>query len=254
MSGFRGSLDKWKQANGMNGPQALPRFVMFQFLDRVSKTSKEFVFKGGHLLWVYINTPRPTVDLDFVTQTETDAKIVLGYLVTACENKDLDIHFNIFEGAEIREDEGQVGVAATVGYKIPSLGIENKFDIDIVLGVQTDIKEIKINNQLLSAASMENIICDKFLACRMFGSGNTRAKDYDDLYRIAHRMEEVNLETLRKLIKIRNLDLYLNEAWVSDITVDAWGRHLAKYRSPDLPKSLHDVFEQVNQAFSAVKA
>lgn len=254
MSNFRSALEKWKSANNMNGPMAMPRFVMFQFLERLSETSDEFVFKGGNLLWFYIKTPRPTIDLDFVTKAQTDANIVVELLTKACENTDLDLHFSIFDNYEIKEDEGQVGLAVSVGYKVPSLTVENKFKIDIVLGVQTDIKQIQLNRSLLNVASMENIICDKFMACRDFGSGNTRAKDFDDLLRICENIDQVDLITLKKLSALRHIPLELDYRWISSITMDAWERHLGKYRQTNLPRDLEEVFEVINQTFNQIKS
>jgi hypothetical protein len=35
------------------------------------------------------------------------------------------------------------------------------------------------------SASVENIIADKVAACIRFGAGNTRMKDFDDLWRLS---------------------------------------------------------------------
>ena len=39
----------WATRQGLHGPQALFRFIIFTYLDCLSKESDEFVFKGGNL-------------------------------------------------------------------------------------------------------------------------------------------------------------------------------------------------------------
>jgi hypothetical protein len=41
--------------------------VILRFTENLNQVSDEIVFKGGNLLWVYIGTPRATVDLDLAT-------------------------------------------------------------------------------------------------------------------------------------------------------------------------------------------
>ena len=58
---------KWAKENELVGAQAFLRYVIFNFVEAVNSVSTDFVFKGGNLLWLYIKTPRSTVDLDFST-------------------------------------------------------------------------------------------------------------------------------------------------------------------------------------------
>ena len=58
---------KWAKENNLSGSQAFLRYVIFNFVESINAVSIDFVFKGGNLLWLYIKTPRATVDLDFST-------------------------------------------------------------------------------------------------------------------------------------------------------------------------------------------
>ena len=43
---------KWALKKKLVGPQAFLRFVMFNFVEKLSETSNDFVFKGGNLLYM----------------------------------------------------------------------------------------------------------------------------------------------------------------------------------------------------------
>ena len=62
-------FEKWKKEHDQHGRMAFSRFIMLTFLDGLEKVSDDFIFKGGNLLWHYIQTPRATVDLDLSTIT-----------------------------------------------------------------------------------------------------------------------------------------------------------------------------------------
>ena len=64
---FLGKSRSWASQRGLFGPQAFLRYVMLTYLDSLTRISSDFVFKGGNLLWLYIDTPRATVDLDLAT-------------------------------------------------------------------------------------------------------------------------------------------------------------------------------------------
>ena len=60
-----GKARSWSKKQGLYGPGAFLRFIMMNFVERLNQVSEDLVFKGGNLLWIYIKTPRSTVDLDF---------------------------------------------------------------------------------------------------------------------------------------------------------------------------------------------
>jgi hypothetical protein len=76
---------KWSKENDLYGTQAFLRFVLFKFVESINSVSDDFVFKGGNLLWIYIKTPRATIDLDFVTLKKDTHGEVKATLIKACE-------------------------------------------------------------------------------------------------------------------------------------------------------------------------
>lgn len=78
----------WTQKQGLHGPHAFVRYVMFVFVEALNEADdREFVLKGGNLLWVLIRTPRSTVDLDFVTRQLRDHQSIKRKLDTFCESE-----------------------------------------------------------------------------------------------------------------------------------------------------------------------
>lgn len=246
MSKFRSNFDKWKKENNMHGPKAMNRFVMFIFLERIMNNLHDFTFKGGNLLWFYIKTPRPTVDIDLSTISERDAEKVLNQIRGICYQDNDGLSFSIVNSS-IVEAEEKVGLAIQMEFEVN--GSRNRFGLDIVLGLATDIKQFKYNETIINASSIENIIVDKFMASATFGGGNTRSKDFDDLYRILVLGEDqlVDNKKLGRLAKLKNVELKLKTSWLTEITMDSWVHHTKSYRNNDLPKSLDEVFLLINE-------
>ena len=74
----------WILENKLHGPHAFLRFVLLAFVQHLNEVTDEFIFKGGNLLWLYIKTPRSTVDLDFVTKSLISHADVRLKLEEAC--------------------------------------------------------------------------------------------------------------------------------------------------------------------------
>jgi predicted nucleotidyltransferase component of viral defense system len=70
---FDKNFNTWKKENNLHGPMALNKYVMSLFIDDLAnRFDDKYIFKGGNLLWYYIKTPRPTVDIDFATDTHIE--------------------------------------------------------------------------------------------------------------------------------------------------------------------------------------
>jgi hypothetical protein len=66
--------------------------------------------------------------------------------------------------------------------------------VDLVYALSTDAHEIDspIHPEIkILSATIENIIVDKISACHRFGSGNSRMKDFDDLWRLSQSLLEI---------------------------------------------------------------
>jgi hypothetical protein len=215
---------------------------MLRFLDELQATSDDFVFKGGNLLWHYIKTPRETVDLGLSTQT-LKSHIEIKRVVEKSFSAHDKIEFKIKDFKEI-EGSQEVGAAITLEYETLT-NQKNQFAIDIVYALPTDISLVKstVSGEARKSASIENIIADKLSASHRFKSGNTRMKDFDDLWRISKSDLQINPKKLNAILKERGISSQLELEWVSYLE-QSWKRHSKSYR--DIPKDLNSVFLEVN--------
>lgn len=235
---------KWASNKKLNGPQAFLRFVMFHFVEKLSETSNDFVFKGGNLLWVYIATPRATIDLDFVTLKNKSDATVKSIIEKACALSN-EITFKLIRYKSIVQQD-KVGANVTIEYSTDE-GAKNQFELDIVFAVETDTSEISSpvhEDKIILSASVENIIVDKFSACHRFAAGNTRMKDYDDLWRLSKSEVNIDYKKLNSLAKKRNIPLILETVWIGPDLERMWKNHRKRYQ--DLPNELQTVFKEIN--------
>jgi hypothetical protein len=237
----------WATRNKLFGTQAFLRYVTLRFLEDINRISDEFIFKGGNLLWIYIQTPRATVDLDLVTREMSSHKRVRAVFEKACAVEPVPegIRFSIMEFKEIDQD-GKQGAAITVAYQTEQ-GAQNRFDIDIVYALPCDSGEMASMidpDQKIQTATIENIICDKVATCHRFASGNTRMKDLDDLWRLARSDVRVDPKKLNKLAKSREISLSLDTQWIGPEMARVWETHQKRYK--DLPKTLESLFTDVS--------
>lgn len=236
-------FSKWKKENDQHGGQAFSRFIMLKFLDALQETSSDFVFKGGNLLWHYIRTPRETIDLDLATislnshlDVERDIKKIANFYE--------EISFEFSRLKEIKKEDS-LGSTITIKFKTAN-GQQNQFKVDIVYALVTDIAQIKstTSDKFYQVASIENIVVDKVAAAYQFKSGNTRMKDFDDLWRISQSTIVIDRKKLQSLFTERNLSMSLDEAWIEFLS-DKWKRHSSSYG--DVPKNLKNLFVSVNK-------
>lgn len=240
---FLARAKSWAARHKLLGPQAFLKYVMFTYLDALNRETEEFVFKGGNLLWAYIETPRATVDLDLSTLEEDDDGRVRSLLERASRGEGITFRLENFEPSE---QGGKRGASVTIAYKTDS-GASNKFGIDVAYATPVDIAKLTspVNeDEEIQAASIENIIADKLRAVQRFGSGNTRMKDFDDLWRIAKSGQQIDSRKLGRILSARKTDRSVDPSWISGPMRLAWKSHRARYK--DLPQELEDLFREVN--------
>jgi hypothetical protein len=244
---FMAIAKSWLTKRQLHGPHAFLRFVMLVFVQRLNEGSTEFIFKGGNLLWLYIDTPRSTTDADFVTRTLKDHASVKSYLESVCSHHDESIQFSVIAFEPI-EKKNSLGASVTIQYTTHT-GQQNTFDLDIVYAIASDTT--KINSPIgaetdISVVTIENIIADKLSACHQFKSGNTRMKDFDDLWRIS-KFRDVTIEwsKLRSILISREIESSLNSNWQNELMARSWQSHLK--RNQGLPEDLTLLMAEVNE-------
>jgi hypothetical protein len=140
----------------------------------------------------------------------------------------------------------------TIAYKTEQ-GASNRFEVDLVYALGTDSHEIASPvhpEVLIRSATIENIITDKVATCHRFGSGNSRMKDFDDLWRLSKSSSEIDPARLRKLLKTRNVEPTLDRGWITSEMELLWAAHRKRY--PDLPERLEQVLLVVNDWISGL--
>ena len=247
---FIAEVRSWQSKNGLHGPHAFLRFVMLVFVDLTNMASDEFVFKGGNLLWVYIKTPRSTVDIDFATKNLADHKVVFDHIQKVCDlSQSGKVSFSIVSFDEV----GSHGAGVKIGFETEQ-GQKNTFDIDIVYSVPTVSSGIPSpvgGEGIVQVATMENIISDKLATCHRFKSGNTRMKDYDDLWRISKvGNDRVSVTLLTDLLSERKISAGVDLDWVTDDMRKMWESH--SRRNKGLPKKLDDTLDDINDWLSSL--
>ena len=184
------------------------------------------------------------MDLDLATMTTVNHQSVRELLAEACKSVE-GISFSILKFDEVQSD-GKLGAAIIIEYKTDQ-GASNCFGIDVVYQLETDTQEISspvTENLKILAASLENIIADKLAAAHRFGGGNTRMKDYDDLWRLSRGKITINVSVLKNILSKRGIATQMNVAWINSNTQQAWKDHQKRYK--DLPTTLEVLFIDVN--------
>ncbi|MBI2605096.1 MAG: nucleotidyl transferase AbiEii/AbiGii toxin family protein, partial [Deltaproteobacteria bacterium] len=97
----------------------------------------------------------------------------------------------------------------------------------------------------IRAATVENIIADKLAVCYRFRSGNTRMKDFDDLWRLSRSRIEIDVDRLKKLLRTKQVPKQLDVAWINPDLIRIWNTHQSRY--PDLPLDPITLFSDVNK-------
>lgn len=251
MGTFKKQFLDWKNKFKENGPRAMTRFVIMLFVEGLQEVSPDrYIFKGGNLLWHYIKTPRSTVDLDFATNTEIEVQQVLNDFsavqIIGCE-------FKIKNHKKV-DTLDKSGINVQMEF-LTEEGSKNSFGIDVVFAVNTHSKKIKLSSIQVTAASLENIIIDKIAACYRFAGGNTRMKDFDDLYRIAASNPKIDSLILQKLSLDREIKLHLNTGWINNQIQTSWIEYTQKkvYKGgAELPNNIRHVIEFINEYLSNV--
>jgi hypothetical protein len=154
---------------------------------------------------------------------------------------------NKFKIKEFQELDGTEDIGAKIILEYSTiLGQRNQFVIDVVYALPTDLAVIKstIDGSARKSASIENIIADKLSAAHRFKTGNTRMKDFDDLWRISKANIEVNSNKLLEILALREIPQELNSEWI-DFLEGSWKRHSNLYK--DIPKDLRVVFRDINK-------
>lgn len=190
------------------------------------------------------------MDLDFVTRTLASHNEVRKTIETVCVRCSEDSVFFSLKNFVPLEN----GAASIIIAYDTQEGQSNTFTLDVVYSVPTLVKEISspvTGSHEIVAATLENIVVDKISVLRCFGGGNTRMKDFDDLWRISKVVpNSLDWNGLRALLRERVLEGALNPGWVNPQMERIWLAH--RRRNPGILDNLFDVIKEINDWLNKV--
>ena len=93
----------------------------------------------------------------------------------------------------------------------------------------TNIASPLANQETIIVVTMENIVADKLSAAHRYGRGNTRMKDFDDLWRIAlFKPNLIKWIELKQILTSRSIAASVDDNWITTDMSRAWQSHFGR--------------------------
>ncbi|HKZ00064.1 MAG TPA: nucleotidyl transferase AbiEii/AbiGii toxin family protein [Rhabdochlamydiaceae bacterium] len=247
--------------------------ILERFLTRLARSTyrEKFVLKGGSLLAKYIHLGRETQDLDFFIQKLSNTEQSLRTVLQAICNIDANDSF-AFEVAKIKIlDHSQLAYTgaeitlqalfgATQTVMRMDLGFGDRvepieYSMDLTATSKGPLFESRIS---LHCYPKEFIFAEKFETVVFRGGGNTRMKDFHDLYSLV-RLGVLDNALAKKAVQLvfqhrKTLLKKLPVAFGADAleTLEKnWTPYRRKIKTKKgalkLPESIEDVISVLNQ-------
>lgn len=209
---FKGKVRKLSKETGLSHNQIIQNFMFEKFLDRlsISPYKNNFIIKGGCLLSSIMGLDmRTTMDIDTNITGLSFSLEKISEIIFEIININIDdnISFQIIKIEEIKEEQEYDGYRFTLLCKFENIKINFHLDIstgDIITprAIEYSYKKI-LEDEYISvmAYNNETIIAEKIQSILDKKIGNSRMKDYYDIYYFVHyRYEELNPEYLKAAI------------------------------------------------------
>lgn len=210
---LKGAVRNIAKKNNLSPQEVLQMFFFERILERlsVSKYKDNFILKGGLLISSMIGiAERTTMDMDTTVRgismdEDTIRKVVEEIIATDIGD---GIHFELTKMEPIREDDDynnfRVHLMVIYGK------VNNPIKIDITTGDKITPAAIEYSYKMMfedrkvpvMAYSTETILAEKYETIIRRNIGNTRARDYYDLYMIFRsRKNEIRKDILRLAVE-----------------------------------------------------
>ncbi|MFZ4573303.1 MAG: nucleotidyl transferase AbiEii/AbiGii toxin family protein [Phycisphaerales bacterium] len=190
------------RAGGRSFNDLLQLYAMERFLYRLSQSShsQKFVLKGALLLRVWSpETYRTTRDIDLLGHLANDVDTVAGVVRAVCrqevDSDGLEFDAETVHGEAIVEDGDYQGVRVTFRGHLGTARASMQIDVgfgDTVTPSPSEIDyPVLLNNPAprLTAYPPETAIAEKFEVMLKRGVGNSRMKDFHDIWWLAQSRE-----------------------------------------------------------------
>lgn len=209
---------------GRDYNQIVIRYLQERLLYRlsISRFHDSFVLKGGALLYAYArHSARPTLDIDLLGHNISRDKLFLaGVFAEICSlDYPLDgVHYlsDTVTASEIMTDRHYNGVNITVRARLDT--IDQIVSMDIGFGDVIIPEPVSLDYPLfleempaiqLNAYSLETVVAEKFQTMIEKSVGNSRMKDFYDVYTILSEgktREDVLEEAVRSVFANRETE------------------------------------------------
>jgi len=176
----------------------LIRFGLERMLYRLSQSAyrNQFVLKGAMLFQIWSNeSHRPTRDIDFLGQGEPSETRFQNLYKELCgievEEDGLVFDSASVQVATMKEDEKYQGIRIKLNAFLASARIPIQIDIGFGDSITPAPIEIQYPTILefaapsLTSYPRETVVAEKFQAMVMLGIGNSRMKDFFDIWRLS---------------------------------------------------------------------
>ncbi len=247
--------------------------ILERFLSRLAKSSckEKFILKGGTLLAKYIHLGRETQDLDFFIQklsnTEQSLRKVLQPICDLDANDSFSFEvakIKILDHAQLAYTGAEITLQALFGATKTvirmDLGFGDRVEpiehpIDLTATSKGPLFESRIS---LHCYPKEFIFAEKLETIVFRGGGNTRMKDFHDLYSLV-RLDVLDSSLAKKAVELvfhhRKTPLKKLPASFGKDAFEAMEKNWSAYRKKiktkkgwlKLPESIEDVVSAVNQ-------
>jgi len=177
----------------------LSRYAVERFLYRLSRSPyvDDFVLKGAHLFSLWTGSPhRITRDLDVLSKGAPDILRLETIFQAVCgqpveEQDGIDLLADSVTGEEIRAEAEYQGIRMRLAYTLA--GARGTLQVDVGFGNAVTPAPALIEypslldlpTPRLRAYPRETVVAEKYQALVMLGMGNSRMKDFYDLFVLA---------------------------------------------------------------------
>ena len=247
--------------------------ILERFLTRLAKSSykEKFILKGGTLLAKYIHLGRETQDLDFFIQKLSNTEQSLRTVLQAICDVDADDSFSfevakikILDHSQLAYTGAEITLQALFGATKTIIRMDFGFGdrvepiehpIDLTSTSKGPLFESRIS---LHCYPKEFIFAEKLETIVFRGGGNTRMKDFHDLYSLV-RLDVLDSSLAKKAVELvfhhRKTPLKKLPALFGKDAFEAMQKNWSAYRKKiktkkgalKLPESIEDVVSAVNQ-------
>ena len=248
---LKGAIRNLAKKKGIHAQEVLQIFMFERIIERLSVSlyKDRFILKGGLLISAILGvSERTTMDMDTTVKGLPMDEQSIRKAVSEILDQPVDdgIEFQLLELTPIREDDEYENFRASIQATYGKMKIPMK--IDITTGDEITPKEIQFSYPFLfddrrvmvKAYTQETILAEKYETIIRRNVGNTRARDFYDLYLLYQLyrenadwslLKQAVLATAKKrdsLSVLQDTERILLALKESTILQDLWKRYQAQ--------------------------